>query len=79
MSKRTQKMTLSSFLRDWLKNCALYWFLFCLIEYVHHGHYFWKKELIFAVVLSPIIPALKRVFRENQGGIRPNKPEQPAA
>ena len=79
MSKSTQMVAWSSFLWDWLKNCALYWLLFCLVEYVHHGHYFWKNELTIAVALSPIIPALRRVFCANQGGLRPNKAEQPPA
>ncbi len=78
MSKSTRMTALLGFLRDWLKNCVIYWLLFCAVEYTHHGHYSWKKELIMAVILSPIIPTLRRVFYEHPGGIRPTKPKQPA-
>ena len=83
MSKRTQKMTLSGFLWDWLKNCVCCWLLFCAVEYTHHGHFIWMKELVLAVGISVIYTIHQRLFYENQGGVRPNKPapkpEQPSA
>ncbi len=63
----------ASFLRDWLKNGVMYWLLFCVVEYVHHGYYSWRHELILAVVFSSLIPALRRVFLERDGGIRKAK------
>ena len=77
MSKVTEKITLPNFLWDWLKTCAVYWFVFCIVEYVHRGRYDYKKELILAVVISLIVPSLRRLFYVNKGGIRPLKPDAP--
>ncbi len=68
--KQTYRTALLLLLRECLKNCIIYWLVFCLVDYVHHGHYSWSHNLILALIFSPIVPVLRRLFLERNGGIR---------
>ncbi len=71
--KQSCKATSLLLLWECLKNVLLYWFVFCLVDYVHHGHYSWSNDLILAAILGPIIPLLRRCFLERNGGTRKAK------
>lgn len=75
---RTTSFRLPGFLWDWLQTFALYWFVFCLFEYVRRGHYDWRAELVIALVLSPIAPAVRALKRRRRGE-SVTKPTPPAA
>ena len=71
--KQNYRLTLLLLLREGLKNFFLYWLTFCLLDFVHRGHYSWSDNIIVAAVLSPVIPLIRRCCLERNGGTRKAK------
>ena|GEM_PF-1930619 len=71
--KQDYRLTLLLLLQECLKNFFLYWLTFCLLDFVHRGHYSWSDNIIVAAVLSPVIPLIRRCFLVRNGGTRKAK------
>lgn len=71
--KQSTKSALLLLLRECLSICVISWLMFCLVDYEDRGHLFWRHNLILAIVISPIVPLLRRCFLERNGGTRKAK------